>query len=152
MDAALPAATLSVVLVNPHQVRDFARSRSIRIKTDRVDTQVLARFAAEVRPPLRPRLSAASQHLHDLDTRRRQPLTAVVADKQRPQLARGRHRRPRGMALPAPDYPRHPDRHSLPTVVLRDEGAIGVDAAKGLVHTVATPAANAADSCRTGHI
>ena len=71
---------------NPRQVRDFARSRNILVKTDRVDAQVLARFAAEVQPPLRPRPSAR-QDLHALVTRRRQLLTDRVAEQQRRPLA-----------------------------------------------------------------
>ena len=87
VDAALYAAGLPVVVSNPRQVRDFARSRNILAKTDHVDAQVLARFAAEVQPPLRPRPSAASQELHALVTRRRQLLTARVAEQQRRPLA-----------------------------------------------------------------
>ena len=87
VDAALDAAGLPVVVSNPRQVRDFARSRNILAKTDHVDAQVLARFAAEVQPPLRPRPSAASQDLHALVTRRRQLLTARVAEQQRRPLA-----------------------------------------------------------------
>ena len=87
VDAALHAAGLPVVVSNPRQVRDFARSRNILAKTDHVDAQVLARFAAEVQPPLRPRPSAASQELHALVTHRRQLLTARVAEQQRRPLA-----------------------------------------------------------------
>ena len=88
VDAALDAAGLPVVVINPRQGRDFARSRNVQVKTDRVDAQLLARFAAEVRPPLRPRPSAASQDLHALVTRRRQLLTDRVAEQQRRPLAR----------------------------------------------------------------
>ena len=88
VDAALYAAGVPVVVSNPRQVRDFAHSRNIRVKTDRVDAQMIARFAAEVRPPLRPRPSAASQELHALVTRRRQLLADRVAEQQRRPLAR----------------------------------------------------------------
>ena len=64
---------------NPRQVRDFARSRNILVKTDRVDAQVLAR---REEPPLRPRPSAASQDCTPW-TRRRDR----VAEKQRRPLA-----------------------------------------------------------------
>ena len=90
VDAALDAAGLPVVVINPRQGRDFARSRNVQVKTDRVDAQLLARFAAEVRPPLRPRPSAANQDLHALVTRRRQLLTDRVAEQQRRPLARPR--------------------------------------------------------------
>ena len=86
-DAALHAAGLPVVVSNPRQVRDFARSRNILAKSDRIDARVLARFAAEVQPPLRPRPSAASQHLRDLVTRRRQLVADRVAEQQRRRLA-----------------------------------------------------------------
>ena len=87
-DAALHAAGLPVVVSNPRQVRDFARSRNILVKTDRIDAKVLARFAAEVQPPLRPRPSAACQAVHALVTRRRQLLSDRVAEQQRRPLAR----------------------------------------------------------------
>ena len=85
VDAALTAAGLPAVVVNPRQVRDFARSRNILAKTDRLDAWVLARFAAEVQPPLRPRPrpDAATQQLHALVTRRRQLLAMRVAEQQR---------------------------------------------------------------------
>ena len=83
VDAALIAAGLPAVVVNPRQVRDFARSRNILAKTDRLDAWVLARFAAEVQPPLRPRPDAATLHLHALVTRRRQLLAIRVAEQQR---------------------------------------------------------------------
>ena len=83
VDAALTGAGLPAVVVNPRQVRDFARSRNILAKTDRLDAWVLARFAAEVQPPLRPRPDAATQHLHALVTRRRQLLAIRVAEQQR---------------------------------------------------------------------
>ncbi len=66
VDAALIAAGLPAVVVNPRQVRDFARSRNILAKTDRLDAWVLARFAAEVQPPVRPRPDVATRHLHAL--------------------------------------------------------------------------------------
>lgn len=93
VDAALVAAGLPVVVINPRQGRDFAHSRNVQVKTDRVDAQLLARFAAEVRPPLRPRPSAASHDLQDLVRRRRQLLTDRVAEQQRRPLAQ-----PRGQA------------------------------------------------------
>ena len=75
--AALSAAGLPVVVVNPRQTRDFARAHGILAKTDRLDARVLARFAAAVRPPLRPQPSAAVQDLQLLSRRRRQ----LVADR-----------------------------------------------------------------------
>ena len=68
-DAALHAAGLPVVVSNPRQVREIARTRGVLAKSDRIDAWGLVRFAAEVQPPLRPRPSAAGQHFHDLVTR-----------------------------------------------------------------------------------
>ena len=74
---------LPVVVVNPRQTRDFARAHGILAKTDRLDASVLARFAADVQPPLRPRPSAAVQDLQVLSRRRRQLVADRVADQQR---------------------------------------------------------------------
>ena len=52
--AALAAAALPVVVVNPRQVRDFARATGQLAKTDRIDADVLALFAQRVRPAVRP--------------------------------------------------------------------------------------------------
>ena len=52
--AALSAASLPVVVVNPRQVRDFAKATGRLAKTDSLDAAVLAHFAEAVRPPLRP--------------------------------------------------------------------------------------------------
>ena len=52
--AALAAAALPVVVVNPRQVRDFARATGQLAKTDRIDADVLALFAERVRPAVRP--------------------------------------------------------------------------------------------------
>jgi transposase len=84
---ALRDAGLPVVVVNPRQVRDFARAHGILAKTDALDAQVLARFAAEVRPTVRAQPDAATQDLHDLVTRRRQLLTMRGAEQQRHRQA-----------------------------------------------------------------
>ena len=52
--ASLAAAALPVVVVNPRQVRDFAKATDRLAKTDALDAQVLAHFAQAVRPPVRP--------------------------------------------------------------------------------------------------
>ena len=51
---ALHAAGLPVVVVNPRQVRDFAKALGILAKTDRLDARVLAHFAASIQPAIRP--------------------------------------------------------------------------------------------------
>ena len=81
--AALSAAGLPVVVVNPRQTRDFARAHGILAKTDRLDARVLARFAAAVRPPRRPQPSVAVQDLQILSRRRRQLVADRAAEQQR---------------------------------------------------------------------
>ena len=51
--AALAAASLPVAVVNPRQVRDFAKSTGQPAKNDRLDAQVLAHFGAAIQPPMR---------------------------------------------------------------------------------------------------
>ena len=85
--SALAAASLPVVVVNPRQVRDFAKATGRLAKTDALDAQVLAQFAEAVRPPLRPLRDADTQELNELTTRRNQLMTMLVAEKNR--LGRG---------------------------------------------------------------
>ena len=87
--ATLAAAGLPVVVVNPRQTHDFARALGRLAKTDRLDAQVLARFAAEVRPPVRPQPSAVVEDLQILSRRRRQLVNDRAAEQQR-----RRHDRP----------------------------------------------------------
>ena len=85
--SALAAASLSVVVVNPRQVRDFAKATGKLAKTDALDAGVLAQFAEAVRPALRPLRDADTQNLNELTTRRNQLITMLVAEKNR--LGRG---------------------------------------------------------------
>ena len=61
--AALAALALPVAVVNPRQVRDFAKSTGQLTKTDRLDAQILAYFGEAVRPPMRPLRDADTQSL-----------------------------------------------------------------------------------------
>jgi transposase len=81
--AALAAAALPVVVVNPRQVRDFAKATGQRAKTDRIDADILAQFADVVRPAIRPLADAAAQALEVLLTRRRQLLEMLQAERNR---------------------------------------------------------------------
>jgi transposase len=81
--ATLSAADLPVIVVNPRQVRDFAKATGQLAKTDRIDCRVLAHFAAAIDPPVRPVKSAESQHLEALLARRRQIVEMLVAEKNR---------------------------------------------------------------------
>jgi transposase len=86
--SALVAAGVPVAVVNPRQVRDFARSTGQLAKTDRLDAGVLARFAAVVRPTPRPVPSDATLELAALIERRRQLIEMLVAEKNRLSVAR----------------------------------------------------------------
>ncbi len=81
--AALAAAGLPVVVVNPRQVRDFAKATGRLAKTDALDAQVLAHFAEAVRPSQRPLPDAQTQKLAALTTRRNQVVSMLVAEKNR---------------------------------------------------------------------
>ena len=68
--AALAAAGLRVAVVNPRQVRDFAKATGRLAKTDAIDAAVLAHFAEAVRPQVRPRCSDEEARRFDADLRR----------------------------------------------------------------------------------
>jgi transposase len=80
---ALVAAGLAVVVVNPRQVRDFAKAVGQLAKTDALDAQLLARFAEVVRPAPRPLPDAEAQALSALLARRQQVIAMLVAEQQR---------------------------------------------------------------------
>ena len=85
--AALAAAGLPVAVVNPRQVRAFARATGRLAKTDRLDAAVIARFAEAVRPPVRPLPDEATRQLGALVARRRQLLEMLVAERNRRHAA-----------------------------------------------------------------
>jgi transposase len=90
--SALATAPLPVAVVNPRQVRDFAKSTGTLAKTDRLDAQCLAHFADAVRPQARPLPDAQAQELSALLQRRRQLVDMLTAEKNRFQAAAGRIR------------------------------------------------------------
>jgi len=81
--AALAAASLPVAVVNPRQVRDFAKSTGQLAKTDRLDAMVLAHFGEAVKPPIRPLRDAETQVLSAVLARRRQVSSIILAEKNR---------------------------------------------------------------------
>jgi transposase len=80
---AVAAAGLPVVVVNPRQVRDFAKATGRLAKTDTLDAAVLAHFAAAVQPAVRPLPDAATQGLAAVVTRRRQLVDMLTAERNR---------------------------------------------------------------------
>jgi transposase len=91
--AALAAAALPVVVVNPRQVRDFAKATGQLAKTDRIDADILARFADVVRPAVRAIPDAEAQELEALLTRRRQLLEMLQAERNRTGQVFGKGKR-----------------------------------------------------------
>ena len=81
--AALAAASLPVVVVNPRQVRDFARALGVLAKTDAIDAMVLARFGEKMNPEIRPLPDAESSALTDLLARRHQLVELRTAESNR---------------------------------------------------------------------
>lgn len=81
--AALAAAELPLVVVNPRQIRAFARAAGRLAKTDRLDAQIIARFAEAMRPEPRPVPSAEAQALGELVARRRQIVEMIGAESNR---------------------------------------------------------------------
>ena len=80
---ALATAALPVVVVNPRQVRDFAKATGTLAKTDALDAAVLAHFADAVRPDVRPLKDAETQVLASLVARRHQVVAMLVSEKNR---------------------------------------------------------------------
>ena len=85
--AELAAAGLPVVVVNPRQVRDFARATGRLAKTDAIDARVLAEFGRAVRPERRPLASDQQQQLQAQLARRRQLVQMLTAESNRLQQA-----------------------------------------------------------------
>ena len=86
--AHLAAAQLAVVVVNPRQVRDFARALGQRAKTDSLDAHLLAHFGEAIRPDLRPLADAEAAEFKAFLQRRRQLVEMLVAEKNRLQQVR----------------------------------------------------------------
>jgi transposase len=86
--AVLATGGLPLVVVNPRQVRDFAKATGQLAKTDAIDAQILALFAERVRPAPRALPDEAAQALDALLTRRRQLVEMLTAERNRLLVAR----------------------------------------------------------------
>src|SRR2546430_11010020 len=91
LTGVLAAAGVPVVVVNPRQVRDFAKATGRLAKTDTLDAQTLAHFAQVMRPELRPLPDEQTQALAAILARRRQLVEMLTAEKNR--LGRSEERR-----------------------------------------------------------
>jgi transposase len=85
--AALAVSKLPFAVVNPRQIRDFAKATGQLAKTDALDAGVIAHFAEAVRPTPRPLPDEMTQQLDALLQRRRQLLEMWVAERHRVALA-----------------------------------------------------------------
>jgi len=83
--ATLSSAGLPLVVVNPAQVRAFAKALGQRAKSDPIDARVIARFAEATKPLVRPLPDQATRMLSDLLARRRQIIDMKVSESQRLQ-------------------------------------------------------------------
>jgi len=99
--AALAGAGLPVVVVNPRQVRDFARATGQLAKTDAIDADILALFAERVRPAVRALPDTAAQELEAVLARRRQLLDMLQAERNRLGQVFGRGKLPVKKSLKA---------------------------------------------------
>lgn len=91
--ASLAEVGLPVRVINPRQVRDFARATGLLAKTDRLDAQVLRQFAERIRPVVLPQKSEQERELAAVVTRRRELVQMLAAEKNRLKLATPRVRK-----------------------------------------------------------
>ena len=88
--AGLAAAGLPVAVVNPRQIRDFARATARLAKTDTLDAAVNSHFAEAVKPPVRPLPDPQARLLGELMARRRQLIEMITAEGNRRRLLTAR--------------------------------------------------------------
>jgi transposase len=81
--AALAAAGLPLAVVNPRQIRNFAKALGKLAKTDALDAEVIALFADKIRPQVRPVASAHAKALGELVARRRQVVEMIGMEANR---------------------------------------------------------------------
>jgi len=86
--AALSVSGIFVAVVNPRQIRDYAKSMGKLAKTDAIDAQVMADFAAANKPEPRPLADSQTQELRDILSRRSQIQEMITAEKNRLYRAR----------------------------------------------------------------
>jgi transposase len=86
---ALASAKIPVAVINPRQIRDFAKALGKLAKTDRIDAEVIALFAAKMEPPSTLFCNENQQTLADYQARRRQLIDMITQEKNRLDKARG---------------------------------------------------------------
>lgn len=88
--ATLNSAALPVVVINPRQIRDFARAMGWLAKTDRIDAELIALFAARLHPPLRPLPDEQTVAPSEMVARRRQIVEMITPENNRLRQAHGK--------------------------------------------------------------
>jgi transposase len=81
--AELAAAGLAIILINPRQVRDYAKASARLAKTDQIDAATLMAFAQAIKPPVRPLKDEQTQALEAVLGRRRQLVSMLTMERQR---------------------------------------------------------------------
>ena len=79
----LAEARLNLAIVNPRQIRDYARALGKLAKTDKIDAYIIARFAQDIKPESRAQLTFKELELKSLVTRRKQLVDMRSAEKNR---------------------------------------------------------------------
>jgi transposase len=87
--ASLVEASIPVAVVNPKQVRDFAKAKGKLAKTDNIDAHILAEFARDIHPEVRPPSDKQTEEIKALLVRRQQLMTMIVMEKNRLWSASG---------------------------------------------------------------
>ncbi|CAI9912101.1 TPA: transposase [Pseudomonas aeruginosa] len=83
----LAEAELPVVVVQPMNIRQFAKAQGILAKTDRIDARVIAQFGAIMKPEIRPISSKKIRHIRDLLARKRQLMETRTQELNREHKA-----------------------------------------------------------------
>lgn len=81
--ASLVEASIPVVVVNPRQVRDFARAKGKLAKTDSIDARILAEFACEIHPEVRPLSDKQTEEIKAMLVRRQQLVEMITMENNR---------------------------------------------------------------------
>jgi len=81
--ASFQSKCLPVIIVNPRQVRDFARATGVLAKTDRIDARILALFGLQIKPEMRPLPNKQAREMKSLLTRRRQLIEMLTSEHNR---------------------------------------------------------------------
>ena len=89
LTVVLASAKIPLAVVNPRQVRDFAKGLGILAKTDAIDARVIARFGALAKPEVQPLPDDEALQLEALMTRRRQLVGMIASEKNRLQALFG---------------------------------------------------------------